>query len=70
MFTGRRRSKMMSGMVEYSSCGYPYISVEKHGEEYSLYIADTLISLKAEIRSFKADNDMIIQSQEILSRAQ
>jgi len=53
----RRRSKMTSKMVDYSSQDYPYRSDEQHGDGYSPDIADTLRSLKAEIRSCKADDE-------------
>lgn len=68
----RRRKKIKdyeknSGL---HSCDSPYKSIEKQGDEYSPDIADTLRSLKVEIRSWRVDNDRIIQSREILSRAQ
>ena len=52
---------MTSKMVDYSSCVSPYRSDKQHGDEYSPDIANTLISLKKEIRSCKVDNDKIIQ---------
>lgn len=59
---------MTGKVVDYSSCDSRYRSYEQHRDEYSPHIADTLRSLKVEIRSWKADNDMVIQSQERLSR--
>jgi len=55
-------------MVDYSSRDSPYRPNEKHGDEYSPHIANTLRSLKKYIRSCKEDNDRIIQSQEILAK--
>lgn len=69
MFAGGRRSKMKSKMVDYSPRDSPYRSDEKHDDEYSHHIEDKLRSLKQGFRSFKADNDRIIQSQERLARA-
>ena len=57
-------------MVDYSSRDSPYRSNEKHGDQYSPHIADTLRSLKEEIRSFKVDKNKIILSQERLAKAQ
>lgn len=54
-------------MVDYNSRDSPYRSDEKHGDEYSHSITNILKSLKVEIRSYKEDNDKIIQSQERLS---
>lgn len=51
---------MTRKMVDYNSCDSPYISFEKHGDEYSLGIEYTLSSLKAEIKSFKVDSYKII----------
>ena len=48
-------------MGDYSSHDSPYILDEQHGDEYSPDIAVMMISLKAEIRSCKAENDKIIQ---------
>ena len=59
-----RISKMTSKMVDYSSRDSPYVSDEQCGVGYSTDLAETLRSLKEEIRSCKADNDQIIQSQE------
>jgi len=61
---------MTRKMVDYSSWDSLYRSNEKHKEEYSPDIADILRILKAEIKSCKEDNDMIIQSQDRLARAQ
>lgn len=61
---------MMRKMVDYSSHESPYISVEKQGEEYSPGVADTLRSLRAKIRSCKADNCRLVEAQERLARAQ
>ena len=61
---------MTRKMVDYSSRDTPYKSDGKHSDGYSLDIADTLRSLKVMIRSCKVDNDMIIQSQERLFKAQ
>jgi len=49
-------------MVDYVES--PYKSDEKCGVGYSFDLANTLRSLKEEIRSCKADNDRIIQAQE------
>jgi len=71
MFARRRRgSKVTNRIVDYSSRDSPYRLDEKPREEYSPDIAYTLRSLKAKIRSCKADNDRIIQSQERLAKAQ
>jgi len=51
-------------MVDYSSQDSPYGSDEKRGAGNSSNLADTLRSLKAEIRSCKEDNDKIMQAQE------
>jgi len=56
-------------MVDCSSRDSPYRSYEKHGDEYSPHIKDTLRSLKVEIRSCKEDNHRIIHSQDRFSRA-
>lgn len=69
MFARDRRLEMMSRMVDYISRDSPYRSIENKGDEYSPDIEDTLRSLKAEIRSCKADNNKLIESQEILARA-
>ena len=47
-------------MVDSSSRDSPYILDEQHGDEYSPDITDTLRSLKAKIKSYKADNENII----------
>jgi len=44
--------------------------VEQHGEENSLEIADTLRILKAKIRTCKACNNRLIESEEIFAKAQ
>ena len=44
---------MTRKMVEYNSHDFPYISNEQYGDGYSPDIADTLRSLKEEIRSYK-----------------
>ena len=49
-------------MVDYSSHDSPYRSVEQQGDEYSPDIADTLRSLKVEIKSCKVYNDKIFES--------
>ena len=51
-------------MVDYSSQNSSYRSYEKHGDEYSPHVTDTLRILKEEIRSCKENNDIIIQEQE------
>ncbi len=61
---------MMRRMVDYSSCDSPYRSIKHQGDEYSSNIDDALRSLKARIRSCKADNNRLIKSYERLSRAQ
>lgn len=48
---GRRESKMMRKMVNYSSCESPYRSVGKQGGDHSPSTADTLRILRVEIRS-------------------
>ena len=53
---------MTSKIVDYK--GSPYESNEKHGVGHSFDLADTLRSLKEEIRSCKADNDKIMQAHE------
>ena len=55
-----RISKMTRKIVDYNSQYSPYRSDEQHGDGYSHDIAYTLKSLKAEIRSCKADNERII----------
>lgn len=55
---------MTSRMVDYSSRDYPYGSDEKLGVMNSFELVDTLRSLKVEIGSCKANNDIIIQVQE------
>ena len=61
VLTGKR-SKMTSKMVCYSSQDFPYGSNEQRGVGYSYDLVDTLRSLKAKIRSCKADNDRIVQA--------
>ena len=68
MFVGDRRSEMTSTMVDYSSCDSPYRSVEWQGDEYSPNLADTMRSLKVDIKSCKAYNNMLIESPERLAR--
>lgn len=53
---------MISTMVDYSSRDPPYGLDEDHGGGHSSNLIDTLRSLKEEIRSFKEDNDRIIQT--------
>lgn len=60
---------MTGKMVDYSSRNTSYRSSKKDGDEYSPHIENSLRSLKEEIRSFKVDTDIIIQSQERFSRA-
>ena len=55
---------MTRKMVDYNSHDSPHISVGKQGEEYSLGIADTLSSLREEIKSCKPDNDSLVEAQE------
>ncbi len=45
-------------------------SVEKQEEEYSLDLADTLRSLREKIKSFKIDNNRLIEPSKWLTRAQ
>lgn len=60
----------MSKMVDYSSCDPPpYISVEHQGDEYSPGIADTLRSLSTQIKSYKENNDRLVEAHERLARA-
>ena len=61
---------MTRKVVEYSSCDSPYKLDEQHVDQYSPHIEDTLRILKAETRSCKAYNGIIIQSHERLARAQ
>ena len=49
-------------MVDYKDS--PYESYEKHGVGNFSDLAETLRSLNEEIRSWKEDNDRIIQAQE------
>lgn len=80
MFIGKTRAKMKRKMVGYSphySTYKPDVNsmewerlVEQQGENYSLDLADTLRSLRPEIRSCKADNNMLIEAREVLARAQ
>ena len=58
---------MTSKMVDYNSHDSPYMLDEQPRDEYSSDIADTLRSLKVEIRSCKVDNDIIIHLQERFS---
>ena len=51
---------MTSKMVDYKDS--PYESDKRRGVVHSSDLADTLRSLKEEIRSCKVDNDRIIQS--------
>ena len=53
---------MDSKMVNYRDS--PYESEEQYGVGNSLDLAVTLRSLKEDIRSCKADNERIIQTQE------
>jgi len=61
---------MMRKIVYYSSHESPYRSVGKQGDEHSLGVADTLRSLRVEIRSCKVDDDKLVEAQERLGRAQ
>ena len=69
MLARRRESKMTRKMLDYSSRDSPYKSVGKQGDECSPNIADTLRSLRENIRSHKVDNDKFIEAQEITTRA-
>jgi len=51
-------------MVESSSRDSPYRSDDERGVGNTFDLANTLRILKVEIRSCKADNDIIIQAQE------
>ena len=53
---------MDNNMVDYKDS--PYESEEKYGVGNSYDLAVTLRILKEEIRSFKADNDIIMLTQE------
>ena len=66
---GGRESKMTRKVVDYNSRDSPYILVGQQGDEYSLTIANTLRSLRAEIKSCKVDNDRLVEAQERLARA-
>lgn len=61
---------MTRKMVDYSSRDSPYRFLRQQGEEYSLGIAKTFRSLRAEIRSYKEDNDKLVKVQERLAMAQ
>lgn len=52
----------------YSSRDSPYRSYEKPRDNYSPDMSDPLRSLKRKMKSCKADNERIIQSQEKLAR--
>ena len=56
---------MVSKVVDYIES--PYESDEKHGVGHSSDLADTLRSLKEEIKICKADNDKIIHLEENLA---
>lgn len=58
-----KRSKMTSNMVDCSSRDSPCGSYEQRGAGHSSDLINTLRSLKAEIRSCKEDNDIIMQEQ-------
>lgn len=64
MFGGRGRSEKASIIVDYISHDSPYRLNEQQRHEYYPNIADTLRSLKVEIRSCNTDSDMTIQSKE------
>lgn len=66
----KQKINVTSKMLEYISRDSPYRSDEQHCDDYSLDIANTLRSLKAQNISFKEDNDRIIQSQERLARSE
>jgi len=55
-----KRSNMTSKTVDYSSQDSPYGSDEKCGVGHSFELVNTLRSLKEELRSCKADNDIIM----------
>lgn len=73
------RSKLKRKVVDYSSHDSQYKldvksvewerSVDQREEEYSPNLADTLRSLRVEIRSCKADNNMFIEAYERLAKA-
>jgi len=56
------KDQMASKVVNYVES--PYASDEKCGVGHTYDLADTLRSLREEIRSCKEDNDRIIQAQE------
>ena len=80
MFGGDKRSNIKTIIMDYSSHASPYRpnensmewdrSIEQQEEEYSPDIANTLRSLKAEIKSCKEDNNGLIKAHERLSIAQ
>jgi len=57
-------SKMTIKMVDYNFWDSPYGLYEQYGVGNYFDLKDTLRSLKEKIRSYKADNDIIIQEQE------
>ena len=60
IYLAGRISKMTRKMVDYNSRDSPYGSDEKCGVRNSSNLADTLRSLKEELRSCKEDNDIIM----------
>lgn len=72
MFVGDWKSEIKSKMVEYSSHDSPYMRgvnsmelerwVGKQEEEYSPDLADMLRRLKTKTRSFKEDNNRLIEA--------
>lgn len=62
IYLAGRITKMTSKMVDYSSLDSPYGLDEQCGVGISSDLADTLRSLNVEIRSCKANNDIIIQA--------
>ena len=58
----QERHQMASKVVDYIES--PYVSDGQRGVGNSSDLADTLRSLKEEMRSCKVDNDKIMQAQE------
>jgi len=49
-------------MVDYSSRDSPYRLISQQREEYSLDVAATLRSLRAKTRSWKVENDRLVEA--------
>lgn len=59
---------MTRKMVDHSSRDSTYRLVGQQGDEYSPDIADTLTSLRVEIKSCKVDNDRLLEAQERVAK--